>query len=270
VVREALVLGITHIDTAEAYGTETAVGMAVPAERRGEIVICTKVPSHSDDGPLSAETFRERAMACLQRLNTPYIDVLYVHGVTVEEYEHAHTVLLPAIERMCEEGLVRAAGITEAFGRDTGHEMLAMAVKEPRWKVMMVGLNLMNQSARERVLKPAEDQGIGVTIMFAVRRSLRDMDALMAVRNQIADRLPIPPDEEPLDQFLARHGITSIPDTAYRFCRYEPGVDVVLTGTGNIEHLRSNVQSINADPLPEEVAERLKREFAGVDYLSGN
>lgn len=32
--------------------------------------------------------------------------------------------------------------------------------------------------------------------------------------------------------------------------RHEPGVDVVLFGTGNIAHLHTNIQSILADPLP--------------------
>ena len=45
-------------------------------------------------------------------------------------------------------------------------------------------------------------------------------------------------------------------DAAYRFVRHEPGVDVVLFGTGDAAHLRSNIASLLKPPLPE--ADRAK------------
>ncbi len=45
-------------------------------------------------------------------------------------------------------------------------------------------------------------------------------------------------------------------EAAYRFARHEPGVDVVLFGTGDAGHLRSNVASLLKPPLPE--ADRAK------------
>ena len=45
-------------------------------------------------------------------------------------------------------------------------------------------------------------------------------------------------------------------EAAYRYVRHEPGVDVVLFGTGNAEHLRANVAAIIMPPLPE--ADRAK------------
>jgi aryl-alcohol dehydrogenase-like predicted oxidoreductase len=65
-------------------------------------------------------------------------------------------------------------------------------------------------------------------------------------------------------------GATSIQDAAYRFCRHEPGVDVVLTGTGNPEHLKANVDSLLRPALPEPVRQRLKELFSQVNWLTGN
>jgi aryl-alcohol dehydrogenase-like predicted oxidoreductase len=45
-------------------------------------------------------------------------------------------------------------------------------------------------------------------------------------------------------------------EAAYRFARHEPGVDVVLFGTGDAAHLRTNVESLLKPPLPE--ADRAK------------
>ncbi len=49
----------------------------------------------------------------------------------------------------------------------------------------------------------------------------------------------------------------SVIDAAYRFVRHEPGVDVVLFGTGDREHLRSNIASILKPPLPDADRARL-------------
>ena len=59
-------------------------------------------------------------------------------------------------------------------------------------------------------------------------------------------------------------------EAAYRFCRYEPGAQVVLTGTGDPEHLRDNVESILDSKLPRDVLERLGAMFGKVDSVSGN
>ena len=59
----------------------------------------------------------------------------------------------------------------------------------------------------------------------------------------------------PLGFLLHDGGASSITDAAYRFARHEPGIDVVLFGTGEADHLRANIASLLAPPLP--LADRL-------------
>ncbi len=75
---------------------------------------------------------------------------------------------------------------------------------------------------------------------------------------------------EPLDFVTQDGAAVSVQDAAYRFCRYEPGVDVVLTGTGNPQHLKANVESLLRPPLPAPVQQRLKALFGNMDGLTGN
>ena len=56
-------------------------------------------------------------------------------------------------------------------------------------------------------------------------------------------------------------GAASLLDAAYRFARHEPGADVVLFGTSDLAHLRSNAASILAPPLPAADVERLYELF---------
>jgi aryl-alcohol dehydrogenase-like predicted oxidoreductase len=115
---------------------------------------------------------------------------------------------------------------------------------------------------------------VGTLIMFAVRRALSRPDAL---REQVAELIragAVDADAidiaDPLD-FLASHrDVQSVVEAAYRFCRHEPGSHVILTGTGNAEHLRENIASILAPPLPPELSARLSDVFGRVDSVSGN
>jgi aryl-alcohol dehydrogenase-like predicted oxidoreductase len=75
--------------------------------------------------------------------------------------------------------------------------------------------------------------------------------------------------DDPLRFAVEESDAASLAEVAYRFCRYEPGMDVILTGTGNIAHLEENVESLLKPPLPAPVSERLKRIFERVDSVSG-
>jgi hypothetical protein len=59
----------------------------------------------------------------------------------------------------------------------------------------------------------------------------------------------------PLGFLLHEGGASTVTEAAYRFARHEPGVDVVLFGTGDPGHLRANIAALLAPPLP--LADRL-------------
>ena len=61
----------------------------------------------------------------------------------------------------------------------------------------------------------------------------------------------------------------SLPDAAYLLCRDEPGVHVVLSGTGNPDHLAANVASFKRPPLPKADVQRLVHIFRNVASTTG-
>jgi len=68
--------------------------------------------------------------------------------------------------------------------------------------------------------------------------------------------------EDPLGFLVHADGASSVTDAAYRYVRHEPGVDVVLFGTGDAEHLRTNVASILKPPLPAADVAKLQALFS--------
>ncbi len=75
---------------------------------------------------------------------------------------------------------------------------------------------------------------------------------------------------DPLGFLLKETDAATLPEAAYRFCRHEPGIDVVLTGTGNPEHLKENVAAILKPALPRAALDKLEKLFGGLDCLTGN
>ena len=122
-LHEAIELGVEHFDTAEMYGiggaNETLLGKAF-VNRRDQVFIATKFGPKRDfqtgefiglDG--SRDNCRRAAEGSLQRLRTDVIDLYYLHrvdpSVPIEE-------TVAAMAELVSEGKVRAIGLSEASG----------------------------------------------------------------------------------------------------------------------------------------------------------
>ena len=272
-VRAALDLGVSFIDTARAYGTEEAVGLGLRG-RRGEAVISTKAGVSRGGELVTAAQMARYVDESLAKLATDHIDVFLLHGLRLSEYEHAVQVLIPELKRQQAAGKIRFIGASEMFGGDTGHALLAQALEDDPFDVVMVGFNLLNPSARQRVFPKTQANDVGTLIMFAVREALSHPDELRKVIADLIARGEVDAGavdaDDPLGFLAAAPGAPSVVEAAYRFCRHEPGAQVILTGTGDPEHLKSNVAAILKPPLPAEVLERLDAIFGAVDSVSGN
>ena len=273
-VRQAIDLGINFLDTAQAYGTEAVVGKAIAGIPRDRLVISTKKTLPASDQRNSETEVKRGLEQSLKLLGTDTIDVYHLHGVEPKDYEFARNRLMPAMLQLREQGKIRFIGVTEGFVPDPSHQMLQQSLKEDLWDVVMVGFNLLNPSARKTVFPLTAANRIGVLNMFAVRRALSQPERLKGIVSELLEqgkieRTIVNP-QEPLDFVLRDGGAATLPEAAYRFCRHEAGVDVVLTGTGNPAHLKSNVEAIMKPPLPESVLCRLEKMFGDLDYLTGN
>jgi aryl-alcohol dehydrogenase-like predicted oxidoreductase len=272
-VRQAVDLGVTFIDTARAYGTEEAVGQGLKG-RRDQVVLCTKAHAFRGEALVSAAEMAGLVDESLKRLSTDHIDVFLIHGLTLAQYPQVHDVVLPELERQKAAGKIGFIGASELFGRDTGHETLAAVLPDDPFDVVMVGFNLINPSARERVFPLTQAHNVGTLIMFAVRRTLSQPDALRAVVEGLIERGEIDASlvdaDDPLGFLKDLPGAPSPVEAAYRFCRHEPGAHVILTGTGNAEHLKANIAAISGPPLPPDALARLGAIFGRVDSVSGN
>lgn len=106
-VREALKMGYSLVDTANAYGNERAVGRGIKESglKREEVFLSTKLwPSEYDNENAVDET--------LERLGVDYVDLLYIHqpaGNWLAGYRQ--------LEKACKEGKAKSIGISNFEGK---------------------------------------------------------------------------------------------------------------------------------------------------------
>lgn len=270
IVRQALDSGINFIDTSEAYGTEEIVGRAIKDHDRSSFIISTKKIVFEGISPKEVEKGLEDS---LKRLGTDYVDIYNLHGVILKDYGYLFSEVGPILEKLREQGKIRFIGITERFNADPGHDMLDRALNDDIWDVMMVGFNMLNQCARDRIFTRTFEKNIGIQIMFAVRLALSRPERLKQVVGELIENQQLNPAEidtnDPLGFLIHANGAKSVTDAAYRFCRYEPGTHVILSGTGNPHHLTANIESFARPPLPEQDLSKLKNIFRKVDSITG-
>jgi myo-inositol catabolism protein IolS len=256
VIHQALDLGVTLVDTAEAYGrghAEEVVGKAL-AGRREKAVIATKAaPNHLE--PSEAVNALEGS---LKRLQTDYVDVYFIHwpnpdvplGATME-----------AFERLRAEGRIRALGVSN-FGAkemDSARQHGIIDVLQPPY-------NMLWREVEAATLPYCRKHNIGVmpysglaqglltgalsrntafvegderrtTVLFQPGTYERALDAVEGLR-------PI----------AAKYG-KSVPQLAIQWLTSRPGVSSPLLGARTVHEMKENAGSVGWSIAEADVAE---------------
>ncbi len=266
IIHAALDHGVNLLDTAAPYGTEAVVGKAISSVPRDRVVIATKASVLRGGERYSPQRVVASLHNSLRELGIDCIDVFQLHAVPPSAYEYVRDVLAPALLKEKERGKFRFLGITETAPNDLEHQMLLRAIPDGLWDVVMVAFHLMNQNTREAVFPATLKHRVGTLLMFAVRRIFASTDRVVAAMQELAAQGQVPQSlaehPDPLGFLIHPGGADSLTDAAYRYVRHEPGVDVVLFGTGSQAHLRANIESILRPPLPQADRERLKQLFS--------
>ncbi|MGM0431929.1 MAG: aldo/keto reductase [Spirochaetota bacterium] len=105
-VTAAIQAGIFHFDTAQAYGkgkAEQLLGQVLSSYPRDKVFIASKIHT------FEAAAVRKKIKTSLQRLKTPYLDLVYLHWPKdTDSVQHVYE----ALQMATEEGLVRHLGVS--------------------------------------------------------------------------------------------------------------------------------------------------------------
>jgi len=106
-VETALNVGYRHVDTAQIYGNEDAVGDGIAAADvdREDVFLASKVWINK----LGSDDVIASTKESLEKLGTEYVDMMYVHW-PAGDYDPAET--LPAFAELQDEGHVEHVGVS--------------------------------------------------------------------------------------------------------------------------------------------------------------
>ena len=184
--------------------------------------------------------------------------------------EHFGTVvedLFPVLDRLRRQGKVRFLGSSEQTRSDGAHLWLRHLLPADLADVVMVGHNLINQSAQRSLFPACRRQDVGVLNIFTVRRVFRSAERVGQVIDELRrDGLldaPLPAGD-PLGWLTADGGCGTLVEAAYRYAAYTSGVTTVMCGTADERKLTESARLIERGPLDAAHIERLARTFGRV------
>lgn len=245
-IRAAIDLGITLIDTAPSYGrSEVRIGAALRG-LRSRVLISTKlgygVPGIPDwTGPCITAGVDQ----ALSRLGTAWLDIAHLHSCPRDVLERGDV-----IEAL--EGAVRAGKVrVPAYSGD--NDALAWAIDNGHFGSVQCSINLADQRALDSALPRASQRGIAVL----VKRPLANLAWRHEARPEAPDRaaywerlreMGLPPPE------------ADAPELALRFVLAQP-IAAALVGTTDLGHLRAAVAAAARGPLDAETTARVRAAF---------
>ena len=184
VVQKCLSLGITYIDTANAYTTsEGRIGKAIKGKRK-DYIIATKSGARSKEGVAA------HLANSLKMLGTDYIDLYQFHGVN--DAKNLEMVLDPkgpmaVVGKALKDGVIKHVGIT-CHSKDTALE----AVKTDKFATMMFPFNFITSEPADDLLPLCRKHDVGFIAMKPLAGGMLD-NATLAFKYllQYPDILPL-------------------------------------------------------------------------------
>ena len=231
-VREALKMGYSLVDTANAYVNERAVGrgMKESGVERGDIFLSTKLwPIEYENENAVDET--------LERLGVDYVDLLYIHqpaGNWLAGYRQ--------LEKACKEGKARAIGISNFEGK-------YIAELEKEWEIapQFIQVEVHPYFAQDELRQTLNKYGIRLMSWYPLGHGDRSLI------------------EEPVFRQLGeKYGKSS----AQVILRWHTQMGfVVIPGSRNVDHIRDNLDIMDFTLTDNEMAEIAKLN-KGVRYYT--
>lgn len=231
-VREALKMGYSLIDTANAYVNERAVGrgMRDSSAKREDIFLSTKLwPSEYENEKAVDET--------LERLGVEYVDLLYIHqpaGNWLAGYRQ--------LEKAYKEGKAKSIGISNFEGK-------YIAELETKWEIVpqFIQVEAHPYFTQTELRKTLDKYGIGLMSWYPLGHGDKSL-----LNESVFAGLAAKYGKTPAQVILRWH-------TQMGF--------VVIPGSRNVAHIKDNLDILDFRLTDDEMAEIAKLD-KGVRYYN--
>ena len=240
ILAQAFDLGISTLDTAEAYGdAHRVIGEFHRANPKVKFDVITKIPHDIDD--LKIE---ERIEKYCQELHVDCLEVLMFHSF--DSYQN-NQHLLAMLNNIKIQGLIKNIGVSVYT-----NEQLESLLDDDLISVVQMPFNLLdNESIRGNLMQKLKDKGKKIHTRSAFLQGLffKDSSSDNVIAQQLSKQL--------LDiKMLANEAHVSIASLALGYCVAQKNIDQVLIGVDSVEHLIDNVKAADCR-IRKEVTDKI-------------
>ena len=261
-VRDALNAGVTMLDTAFIYGprrSEELIGEVLKEYKREDVVIATKAAQRElDNGDMvidnSPEFLKQAVDDALDRLQTKYIDLFYIHK---PDEDTPKDEAVQALYEMKEQGKIKAIGVSNFTV-----EQLAEANKDNHVDVIQNEYNLFSREAEDEMLDYTSANKITFIPFFPLAAGLlagkydentefEDLRSNLPFyqADQFKDNLK---KVEKLKE-LAKKYDEDTAQIVLAFYLTRPSLDVIIPGAKKGGQIKANMRAADIELDPEDV-----------------
>lgn len=248
-IRYAIDNGINYVDTAWMYHNEQSelfLGKALNDGYREKIKLVSKSPVWLIR---NVEDFYSFFTKQLENLNSDYLDVYLLHGLTKSKWEKVKELnLLKEMGRLKAAGKIKHIG----FSFHDSYETFKEITDFYKWDVVLLQYNYLDTDyeVTEKGLDYAYNKNIPVVVMEPLRGG------------------KLAQNSEETDKIIGNFPEKRTPaEWSFRFVWNHPGVCCVLSGMSNLEQLQENIRYAETAPCnslseeESEIIEQLKVTF---------
>lgn len=269
--------GINFFDTANVYNqgrSETILGRALKG-RRDRVVLASKVAGKmgpaADQSGLSRAAIVRSIEDSLQRLQTDYLDIYYLHS---PDYAVPLEETLGAMQDLVTSGKVRHVGASN-YASWQMVKMLWLAEKNhlPVIGVTQPMYNLLARGIEQEFLPMCREFDVATIVynplagglLTGKQQSSAPLPGTRFDKNQAyLDRYWHDANFEALQELdaIAREAKRSLVSLALNWILHHSPADAVILGASRLAHLEENLRAVDEGPLPAEAV-------AGCDRVWG-
>ncbi|PWA06143.1 hypothetical protein DB895_04375 [Flavobacterium psychrotolerans] len=240
ILSKAFELGISTLDTAEAYGNaHQVIGEFHKLNPNIKFNIITKIPHDVDINKIE-----ERVKTYIKDMNVDCLEVLMFHSF--DSYKNNHQII-ERLKSIKSQGLIKNIGVSIYT-----NEQIEALLLDDAISVVQMPFNLLdNESVRGELMQELKDKGKIVHTRSAFLQGLffkESSDANAVCQELLSELIEI--------KSIAKGENLSISDLALGYCLRQKNIDQVLIGVDSILQLLDNVKSSNCI-LNQEVVNKI-------------
>jgi aryl-alcohol dehydrogenase-like predicted oxidoreductase len=291
-IARAIAAGVNYFDTAVLYGegeSEKNLGRVLQRLKPADVVVGTKVRLAPDEAGRIDGAIAASLEGSLSRLRLDRVDIFHLHNpITKEGGGSALSVrqvldgVVPAFERLRQQGKIRFLGLTALGDTASLHEVINAGVFDSA----QVVYNMLNPSAADALPPnyPAQDYGRLFDATQAAGVGVVGIRVLAGgALSGTAERHPIAgPAPEPIGSAMSYDAdidrarrlmplieegfATSLTEAATRFAISHPAMGTILVGMATPQQFEDALAAAEKGPLPQTALDRLsklRQAFAG-------